>query len=316
MNNIAVIKALSYLFRIVEAGEKGYAVSAANVNNQGLKILFKSHAQQRSRFKSEILDELHRLGSDKKPRNSIRGVLHRGRINIFSSLATGKDEKEKIVLNEIMAGERVALKVYEATLKKELPKETQKLVSRQYAEVKNVTEQIQLIKGKKGIRLMVQLFNSKKHANAAIDELKNAGFQLDSVHLMSIRNSLELYTTKGVTVFESSISGSVGGALWGGLIGALAGIGAEETATLGAPGIPGIGILVAVAGILAGAFIGASLGFAIGIGISGEDAYVYDTSLKQGKILLLTQVKSMPISEAGQIIEKVRSRALSKELAT
>lgn len=181
MNNLAASKALSYLCRIVEAGERGYAVSASNVSNQGLKLLLKSHAQQRSRFKSEILAEIQRLGSNLKPRNSIRGVLHRGRINIFSALAAGNDEKEKIILKEILVGEKIALKVYESTLKKELPGETHGLISRQYAEVKKVVEQINLLKGKDGMRLIVQLFKSEKHANTAIQELRDAGFQLDSI---------------------------------------------------------------------------------------------------------------------------------------
>ena len=311
MDDLVASRALSYLCRIVEAGEKGYAVSAANVSNQGLKLLLKSHAQQRSRFKSEILAEIQRLGSKLKPRNSIRGVLHRGRINIFSALAAGNEEKEKIILNEIMVGEKIALKTYEATLKKELPYETQKLISRQYAEVKKVVEQIELIKGKEEMRLIVQLFNSEKHADTAIRELKNAGFQLDSIQLISIHDSIELYTTKGKTVFETSLSGSVGGALWGCLIGTLAGIGAEETAALGAAPVASVWILIALGGIFAGALIGASLGFAIGTGISQEDSYIYNKSIKHEDILLLTQVKVLHLSTVGKIIENVKSKAIS-----
>jgi uncharacterized protein (TIGR02284 family) len=314
MNDLAVSRALSYLCRIVEAGERGYAVSAANVSNQGLKLLLKSHAQQRSRFKSEILAEIQRLGRKLKPRNSIRGILHRGRINIFSALAAGNEEKEKIVLKEIMVGEKIALKTYETTLKKELPHETQGLISRQYAEVKKVVEEIELIKGKEDIRLIVQLFNSEKHADTAIRELKNAGFQLDSIQLMSVRDSIEMYTTKGITVFETSLSGSVGGALWGCLIGTLAGIGAEQTTALGAPSVANMGILIALCGIFAGALIGAGLGFAIGTGISQEDSYIYNKSITQEETLLLTQVKVLHISGVGQIIENVKSKAMSDEL--
>ncbi len=47
-SNRRASKALDYLYRIVEAGEKGYAVAAANVDNRGLKLLFKSYAQQRA----------------------------------------------------------------------------------------------------------------------------------------------------------------------------------------------------------------------------------------------------------------------------
>ena len=314
MNNLAASKALSYLCRIVEAGERGYAVSASNVSNQGLKLLLKSHAQQRSRFKSEILAEIQRLGSNLKPRNSIRGVLHRGRINIFSALAAGNDEKEKIILKEILVGEKIALKVYESTLKKELPSETHGLISRQYAEVKKVVEQINLLKGKDGMRLIVQLFKSEKHANTAIQELRDAGFQLDSIQLVSVHDSIELYTTKGITVFETCISGAVGGALWGCLIGTLAGIGAQQTVAVGTTPISNIGILIALCGIFAGAFIGAGLGFAIGTGISQEDSYIYNKSINQEETLLLTQVKVLHVSSVGQIIENVKSKAISEEL--
>lgn len=315
MDNLAVSRALSYLCRIVEAGERGYAVSAANVSNQGLKLLLKSHAQQRSRLKSEILAEIQRLGSNLKPRNSIRGALHRGRINIFSALAAGNDEKEKIILKEIMVGEKIALKAYESTLKKELSHETHGLISRQYAEVKKVVEQISLLKEKNGMRLIVQLFKSENHANTAIHELRDAGFQLDSIQLMSVRDSIELYTTKGITVFETSISGTVGGALWGCLIGAFAGIGAQQTVVVGVTSVSNVGILIALCGIFAGALIGAGLGFAIGTGISQEDSYIYNKSIDQEETLLLTQVKVLHISSVGQIIENVRSKAKSEELS-
>ncbi|MBI5963357.1 MAG: PA2169 family four-helix-bundle protein [Chloroflexi bacterium] len=314
MSSLKVVKTLNYLYRIVDAGEKGYAVSASNVSNQGLKLLLKSHAQQRSRFKAEILAEIQRLGGDDlKFRNSFRGVLHRGRINIFSALAAGNEEREKIILNEIMVGERAAVKTYEAVLKKELPLKTWELVSRQFAEVKRVVEQMQQLRGKDGMLLIVQLFNSEKNANTALQELGNAGFQLESVQKMSIQDAIEFYTARGATVFESSLSGSVGGALWGGLIGAVAGISAQEISAIPSP-VVSIGILIALAGILAGSLIGAGLGFAIGTGISGEDAYAYDKSSRQGRILLLMQVKVLRTSDIGQIMENVKIKARAEEL--
>lgn len=316
MNTLSVIKALIYLCRIVDAGERGYAVSAANVNNQGLKLLLKSYTQQRARFKAEILDEILRLGGDNlKLRNSVRGILHRGRINIFSALAAGNEEREKIILNEIMVGERIALRTYEAALKREMSLKTWEIISRQHDEVKKVIEQMQLVKGKDGMRLFIQLFNSEKHANTAIQELENAGFQFESVNQISIHNSMELYTAKGPTVFETTISGSVGGALWGSLIGAVAGVSAEQAAALNAPAASGFGIFIALTGILAGALIGAGLGFAIGTGISGEDAYQYDKSSMQGEILLLIQVKVLPTSEIGKIMENVKIKARAEEPA-
>src|SRR5690349_23527388 len=86
MNNSAVIKTLASLYKIVEAGEKGYAVASANVNNRALKLFFSSYAQQRLNFKEEIFTEMERLGGSHKPRSSLLGIIHRGRIDIFATM--------------------------------------------------------------------------------------------------------------------------------------------------------------------------------------------------------------------------------------
>ncbi|MEW5829312.1 MAG: DUF2383 domain-containing protein, partial [Chloroflexota bacterium] len=112
---------LSVLYRILEAGEKGYAVSAANVSNRGLKTMLKSYARQRAGFKSEVLMELRRLAGDARVRRSLRGFLHRGRITIFATLTISSDEREKVVLKEVSTGERAALRTYEKILKGGLP---------------------------------------------------------------------------------------------------------------------------------------------------------------------------------------------------
>src|SRR5262249_4425987 len=152
MADESVVRALQYLYRIVEAGERGYAVSAINVNNQGLKILFRAHAQQRLKFKNEILSEMRDLGRGAPPRGSYRGVLHRGRINIFAALTIGKEEREMVVLKEILVGERVALRAYETVLNKNLPPRVREVVARQYDQVRGVVEQVQLLRGKEGKR--------------------------------------------------------------------------------------------------------------------------------------------------------------------
>lgn len=316
MNNLSVCKTLSYLCRIVEAGERGYLVSAANSKNQGLKLLFKSYAEQRSRFKDEILAEMSRLGHPIKPKNSIRGILHRGRINIFSTLAAGNEEREKIILNEIMVGEKIALKTFEFILKKQLPPETRELIAGQYAEARKVVEQIQFIKGKDGVRLIVQVFNSKKYVENAITELGNAGLQLDSVQLKMIHGFTDSYTAKAPTVFETCISGMVGGALMGSLIGSLAGIGAVETTAINAVPIWNVGIMIALGGIFMGVLIGAILGFVIGTGISGEDDYIYNKSIQHGEILLLTQVSIFQLSRVKQVMENIMTMSMPEEIAT
>jgi uncharacterized protein (TIGR02284 family) len=86
MNSQRVVKALGHLCRIVEAGERGYAVAASNVSNRALKILFQTFAQQRVRFKDELLAEIKSLGGYARLSSSLLGLVHRGRIDIFVAL--------------------------------------------------------------------------------------------------------------------------------------------------------------------------------------------------------------------------------------
>ena len=87
-----------------------------------------------------------------------------------------------------------------------------------------------------------------------------------------------------------------------------------------AAGFPSLGTVVtqniwaylAIAGILAGQFVGSILGFAIGVGLAGEDAYQYELSIKQGKILLMAIVDALRAPEAGQIMMLVNLRARGK----
>lgn len=320
MTDQQTVKVLSSLYRMIEAGEKGYAVSAANVANRGLKVLFKSYAQQRSDFGSEILAEMQRLGGNAKPNSSIRGVIHRGRINIFAALTIGSEERDKVILNEIIFGERVALNTYEKALKKDLDQETREIIARQYKEVRKVVEQIHLMRGWAGKRMIVRLFDSEKDADLATREFKKSASNIESIEQVILSDEIILYRGRSTTLFETVISGAVGGALWGSLIGALAGLGAEQTANLApfASSQPdGIWIWIALAGIVAGSFVGSALGFTIGIGISGEDTYLYDQSMKNGRIILLILTDVSWASEAGRILARldIESRQTAKELS-
>jgi hypothetical protein len=120
------------------------------------------------------------------------------------------------------------------------------------------------------------------------------------------------YSGQGTTMKETVISGALGGAIWGSLIGALAGI--------AIPVIPGmepfIGssfeatwAAIALSGTVVGAFFAALLGFLIGLGISEEDVYLYDDSLKHGVELLELRTSSDRSLEATQIMHQINAAA-------
>jgi uncharacterized protein (TIGR02284 family) len=317
MTNQRAVKVLSYLYRIVEAGEKGYAAVAANVKNRGLKVLFKSFAQQRAKYKSELFEEIQRLGGQSRPRGSIRGAIHRGRIEIYAAMIIESDNKEKMVIKEVLVGEKVAVRTYEKTLKTDLPPETREIVARQFEEVRQVVDQIKLMQGKDGKRLIVRLFDSEKDAEKAVQVLEEADLHPEMLGRIALRD-IELYEGSRTTTRETILSGAVGGGLWGSAIGALAGIGvvkAPGMEALGQATIQSIWALVALAGILGGALVGAIIGLFIGSGISGEDTYLYDHSIQHGQIVLKMLVDQARAPEAGRILAQVNieSRAHTGE---
>lgn len=316
MDTLSARNALVYLYKIVEAGERGYAVVASNVSSRALKILYKSHAQQRLQFKEEIFAEIQRLGGHMRPGSNFLGMVHRGRIDIFAGLTIGEENIEKVVLKEVLLGEKVAVKAYEKTLKKDLPTETREILERQFDEVRNVVEQVRLIKGQNGKRLILRLYDSETEAEEALQSLKRDGFSEKAIEMESWSHGIhsELYKSRGTTLLETIISGAVGGAIWGFAAGALAAIGIIQISAFSSEKAAPVTLLLAILGLMAaGAFIGGMMGLFIGLGVSSEDNYVYDNSIEHGEILMRTIVEAPRAARADHIMEQVAMETRTRQ---
>ena len=313
MNIPYVRKALADLYKIVEAGEKGYAVVASNVSNRALKVLFKSHSQQRLNFKEEILAEIRRLGGDSEPGSSVLGMIHRGRIDIFATLTIGAENVEKVLLKEVMLGERVAIKAYENALKKELPPETRATLEDQFQMLRKVVDQIRLLRGQNGKKLVLRLYDSRSDAEQALQSLKRAGIAENTIQLEDFDSpALDAHKDRGTTIFETVLSGAVGGAIWGVAAGILAALGMMRIAALNQEGVlPAILILAVLGLIAAGAFIGGMIGLFIGWGVSSEDTYVSD-AVQHGEMLVRTITDESLASKAWRIMNQVAMEAKAR----
>lgn len=311
MVNEQIQQKMDRLIRVLEAGENGYAISALNVRNRGLKALFKSYAQQRARFKTELLVEMECLGMEARPRSSIIAALHRGRINIFASLTIGQEHKEQVVLKEILFGEKMALQAYAALSEDDLPPDTMKLISRQQSEIHRIMDQIQFMRGKEGSRMVLRLFDTDRDFETALRELKNAGLRLEAVIWLNFKDVIEFYEGRTSLVSETVFTGAVGGAFYGGLIGGLSGVSMQiaDIASLGALTGQGLWPLWTLTGVIVGSLSGAFLGLGFSIGVTDKDAYLYTQSIKSGKIILLTIVDALQASEVGRIMTLVNARA-------
>jgi len=136
------------------------------------------------------------------------------------------------------------------------------------------------------------VFNDQSDAQEALNALKSAGFSPDQVSVVAKDTSETKTMVESSDMGGAETSGIGAGALMGGLFGGAAG----WLVGIGALAIPGIGPIVAAGALattLGGAAIGAAagglIGALVGAGIPEEDAQVYETHVRDGRILITAQ---------------------------
>ena len=252
-------------------------------------------------FKNEILSTLRSLENDRKPAGSIPGMVHRGRVAIFAAMTIEKDSQEKVILKEVALGEGVAVRSYTRALAKDLPPQIREMVERQFEAIRKALEQINLLYGKDGKKLVVHLYNSENDAGKAIQLLKETDTSAEVIQQITLKDA-DLYQGKGATVLETVLSGSVGGALWGGLTGILVGFGMVQSLGQAAAGfsiMAGTWLLVALGFMLLGIFVSSVLALFIGLGIHEDDTYQYREIVNNYQILVHLLVDQSLIVENG-----------------
>jgi len=282
------------------------------VINRGLKVVLRTCAQQRAQFADELKVEIQRLGGRVSERDSILGIIHRGRIDILAALTIGAQNVENVVLDEAILGEQTAVKSYGSIVGKALAAETRALVERQYKYVQEASDLMNLLRGRSGRRLIVRLFDSDRDVEEAIQALKSAGFSSDGIETVDAKQATRIYEGRGNVIGEAVLAGAVGGALWGSLIGALAGVSAVII-----PGMDAVlggspqrtWAVIALAGIVFGALIAAFLGLMIGADISEQDTFLYDNSLKHGLKLVRLRTDNNRAEQAARIMRQVNDMA-------
>ncbi|MEZ4593487.1 MAG: PA2169 family four-helix-bundle protein [Chloroflexota bacterium] len=311
MNQKETIRTLQQLYKICKAGERGFNTIAKSVNNRGLKVMLKTYAQQRRQMAEELKTLVEAMGDIVSSQRSVRGMIHRGRIAIVTTLAITPMEMESVALKEAVLGEKTAVRAYENALKKSLMPEAKTLIEQQFAQVRDVNEKVNRLRGLPSDRLVVRLFNSERDAATAVAALANMNFPQDAIETIDLSQTHEFvrrYQGEKAVVKEATLSGSLGGSIWGSILGALAGVGLLQFTGIdpfGATTLAGTWGLIALGGTVSGLLIGAILGFLIGLGVSEQDAYLYNVSIERGNTMVLLSTKPHRAPEASRIMRQV-----------
>jgi len=142
-DNDNVISTLNNLIETCKDGQDGFKSASEGVRTSEIKTLFSTYSQQRSQFAGELQTEVRRLGSDPEKTGSTAATLHRGWINIKSTV-TGQDEAA--IIAECERGEDSAVSNYKDALNETLPADVRSTVERQYQQVQEAHDRIRDMK--------------------------------------------------------------------------------------------------------------------------------------------------------------------------
>lgn len=154
-----------------------------------------------------------------------------------------------------------------------------------------------------GRHTVVGVFDGPTHAEMALRDLRSGGFSPEQVSVVAQEGAetRRMVERTGMGEGAAADDGLLGGVVTGGVIGWLVGISALV--------IPGIGPIVGagvLASTLAGAGIGAAAGGLIGAlgeqGVPEDEARGYETSVREGRILLTVQAADDRQAEGARAI--------------
>ncbi len=207
-------KVLRRLYAILDAGEMGYAVAAANVDSRAVKMLFKTYARQRADFKAQLQHwDLHE-GRSHYSLMSILSMIHRGRIDILAAMTIGELNRDRVVLKEVLVGERAALREYRRAIESAPPNRLGEVVRKQYDAIKDAMDQVQLMRGRDGKQLVIRLYDNDAAARQAVRALQEALLTASMPDEVYVEADTQDYFLVGHSqLLETILSGACGGAL-------------------------------------------------------------------------------------------------------
>jgi uncharacterized protein (TIGR02284 family) len=128
-----VVAALRELLTICEDGEEGYRLAAADVRDEGYRLMLSRYADERSAFAKALRQALTDVGASAPAKGSILGAVHRRWLDARATLMSGDP---RAVLAECERGEDAALEMYRAALRVDLRPSVREIVQEQYGSLK------------------------------------------------------------------------------------------------------------------------------------------------------------------------------------
>ena len=131
---------LNYLIETCHDSERGYRAAATLVDGPTLKARLLEMAEERARFAHELVPHAQRLGGDGAADGTTAAAVHRRWMDLKARMSPHHDA---VVMEEVLRGDEVTLRTYEAAVQELLPATVRDIVEAQCRKVRQVHDSLE-----------------------------------------------------------------------------------------------------------------------------------------------------------------------------
>jgi uncharacterized protein (TIGR02284 family) len=289
---------LSSLSQACHNSQEAYAYAAQHTRNRGLKLVLKSYAQERAHFQEQLVAVAGESATESA--QTAGAPLDRGWASVRAWFTIRRERRQRLLMQKALESDRDAIAAYEDAVRQQLPPEIDRLVHDQLSALYQAENRLLLLSApRRDGALLVRLYERPEQVEQAVAALEGAGVARDQVYIADVEH-LQAYDDDTTDRERARWETMAAAAVFGALIGCAIVLPFAIAQRIYFPQLNGIitdtptGVLLEylVGGALVGAIFGLYFSIFIGQDIVEDDAYFYEQSLENGKVLIAVPATS------------------------
>jgi hypothetical protein len=283
---------LGHLSQACRNSQEAYAYAAQHTRNRGLKLVLKSDAQERAEFQ----DQLRTFTGDPSTvaTHTTGSALSRGWASMRAWFTIRRQSRQRLLMQKALQRDQEVIAAYSEALRTELPPDLTRLLQTQLVVVQRAERRVAALAApRRAGALLVRLYEHGAQADQVVSALEGAGVTRDQVYVADVAR-LQPYGDDTPTRERARWETMAAAAVVGAVLGAVIIFPFAIAQRLYFPQLNGffattpMGVLLEylAGGALVGAIFGLYFSIFIGQDIVEDDAYFYEQSLENGRVLV------------------------------
>ncbi|MEZ4711738.1 MAG: DUF2383 domain-containing protein [Caldilineaceae bacterium] len=273
------------LYDACRSSEELLYTASAQMQNRGLKGLFKRFAHQHLRFRRSLAEIASQVGFSLAPSEGAMNSIQRGWMNLRIAMIVGRANRQSAAAVRCEEQEHALLQLYNQTTQLPLPEFALAELRQQRDEVHKIYQWLQRVTSQQA--WMMRFYAASSEAAQAVEQLRASGFAENQIEVTPL-NAIARYEEDAEERGKSTIAAILVGILIGAALGVVHGLISGYVAPTFTPAVSEAPPLLwrsilssGLIGIVVGGAFGSLFGFLIGRSVSEDDASLTESFKNQ-----------------------------------